>query len=85
MRGSPSLQAWGSSCFLIPHCEMTAGSMREATGHSLRSSDDMYRDFGRDNDVLMKHKKSTNNFPARLHKLLSASGHDVIAWMVRGG
>jgi hypothetical protein len=55
---------------------------------SLKYVDHTYRDFSRyveEGGELVKHKKSGNNFPARLHKILSASdpGHsDVITWMV---
>jgi hypothetical protein len=58
---------------------------------SLRYVDHTYRDFSRyveEGGELVKHKKSGNNFPARLHKILSASdpGHsDVITWMVSAG
>ena len=58
---------------------------------SLRYVDHTYRDFSRyveEGGELVKHKKSGNNFPARLHKILSASdpGHSaVITWMVSAG
>jgi len=56
--------------------------------HHLKYVDHTYRDFSRyieEGGKLIKHKKSTNNFPARLHKMLSESkNEDVIAWMPHG-
>lgn len=53
---------------------------------ALRYVDHTYRDFSQyveEGGTLIKHKKSTNNFPARLHKILSDSANaDVITWMV---
>ena len=56
------------------------------TSTSLKYVDHTYHDFSNyiiDGGELTKHKKSDNNFPARLHKLVS-DGHsnDVITWMV---
>jgi hypothetical protein len=54
----------------------------------LKYVDHTYRDFSRyveDGGELIKHKKSGNNFPARLHQILSDPAHlDIITWMVRG-
>lgn len=53
---------------------------------TLKYVDHTYRDFSRyteEGGELIKHKKSTNNFPARLHKMLSDTmNSDVITWMV---
>ena len=54
--------------------------------------DHTYRDYSRyveEGGELIKHKKSGNNFPARLHQMLTDAAasdqySDVIAWMVRG-
>ena len=56
------------------------------TSTSLKYVDHTYHDFSTyiiEGGELTKHKKSDNNFPARLHKLVS-DGHsnDVITWMV---
>jgi len=55
---------------------------------SLKYVDHTYRDFGRyveEGGELIKHKKSGNNFPARLHQMLSAPEHShVITWMPHG-
>ena len=52
-----------------------------------RRVDHTYRDFSRyaeDGGELIKHKKSGNNFPARLHQILSDPAHvNIITWMVR--
>ncbi|KAL9189727.1 hypothetical protein ACHAXT_009402 [Thalassiosira profunda] len=54
----------------------------------VRYVDHTYRDFSRyieDGGALIKHKKSTNNFPAKLHKLLSDESYSaVITWMPHG-
>ena len=54
----------------------------------LRFVDHTYHDYSRyleQGGPLIKHKKSTDNFPARLHRMLSNEEHsDVICWMVRG-
>lgn len=53
---------------------------------SLRYVDHTYRDYSRyieEGGKLVKHKKSGNNFPARLHRVLSSTEHHaVISWMV---
>ena len=53
----------------------------------LRFVDHTYHDYSRyleQGGKLIKHKKSTNKFPARLHRMLSNEEHsDVICWMVR--
>lgn len=50
--------------------------------------DHTYRDFSNYEDEggeMIKHKKSTNNFPARLHLMLSDDKNsDVITWMPHG-
>mmetsp|Transcript_1758 Transcript_1758/g.3320 ORF Transcript_1758/g.3320 Transcript_1758/m.3320 type:complete len:137 (-) Transcript_1758:910-1320(-) len=55
---------------------------------ALKYVDHTYRDFSNyteDGGELIKHKKSGNNFPARLHKILSDPSHsDVITWMPHG-
>lgn len=53
----------------------------------VRYVDHTYRDYStyvQDGGELVKHKKSGNNFPARLHEVVSdeANSH-AIAWMVR--
>ena len=52
----------------------------------VRYVDHTYRDYSRyvkDGGELLKHKKSGNNFPARLHRVLSDEENaDVITWMV---
>ena len=53
---------------------------------SLKYVDHTYHDFSNyiiEGGELTKHKKSHNNFPARLHRLLSSGHDDVITWMVR--
>mmetsp|Transcript_10317 Transcript_10317/g.21794 ORF Transcript_10317/g.21794 Transcript_10317/m.21794 type:complete len:393 (+) Transcript_10317:105-1283(+) len=56
--------------------------------NNLKYVDHTYRDFSRyveDGGVLVRHKKSGNNFPARLHQILSEPTHsDVITWMPHG-
>ena len=53
----------------------------------IRYVDHSYRDYSQyiqSGGEIIKHKKSTNNFPARLHRMLSDEGHsDIITWMVR--
>jgi hypothetical protein len=53
----------------------------------LKLVDHTYSDFSRyieEGGQLCKHKKSGNNFPARLHKILSDAEHShLITWMVR--
>lgn len=52
---------------------------------SLKYVDHTYHDFSNyiiEGGELTKHKKSHNNFPARLHRLLSSGHDDVITWMV---
>ena len=48
--------------------------------------DHTYRDYSRyveEGGELIKHKKSGNNFPARLHAMLSnEENSDAITWMV---
>ncbi|KAL3779535.1 hypothetical protein ACHAW5_001009 [Stephanodiscus triporus] len=57
---------------------------------SLKYVDHTYRDFSRyveEGGELPIHKKSANNFPARLHKILSETDpnySDIIAWMPHG-
>jgi hypothetical protein len=59
-----------------------------STSSSMKYVDHTYRDFSRyveEGGELAKHKKSANNFPARLHKILSETDpdhSDVITWMV---
>ena len=52
----------------------------------LKFVDHTYHDFSRyieEGGQLCKHKKSGNNFPARLHKILSESEYShLITWMV---
>ena len=53
----------------------------------VRYVDHTYRDYStyvQEGGELVKHKKSGNNFPARLHEVVSkeANSH-AIAWMVR--
>ena len=52
----------------------------------MENSPGIYRDYSRyleRGGELVAHKKSTNNFPARLHRMLSDDQHsDVISWMV---
>lgn len=54
----------------------------------VRYVDHTYRDYSRyvkDGGELLKHKKSGNNFPARLHRVLSDEENaDVITWMPHG-
>lgn len=54
----------------------------------LRFVDHTYHDYSRyleQGGELIKHKKSTDNFPARLHRILSNDEHsDVICWMPHG-
>lgn len=54
----------------------------------LRFVDHTYRDYSRFLEAggkLITHKKSTDNFPARLHRILSNEEHsDVICWMPHG-
>lgn len=54
----------------------------------LRYVDHTYRDFSHyieEGGELVKHKKCTNNFPARLHRMLENEEHsDVITWMPHG-
>lgn len=56
------------------------------TSTSLKYVDHTYHDFRNyiiEGGELTKHKKSDNNFPARLHKLISdVNSNDVITWMV---
>lgn len=55
------------------------------TSTSLKYVDHTYHDFSNyiiEGGELTKHKKSDNNFPARLHKLVSDGPNDVITWMV---
>jgi len=56
--------------------------------NTLKYVDHTYRDFSRyieEGGEMIKHKKSGNNFPARLHKILSEPTHsDVITWMPHG-
>ena len=56
------------------------------TSTSLKYVDHTYHDFSNyiiEGGELTKHKKSDNNFPARLHKLISdVNSNDVITWMV---
>lgn len=54
---------------------------------ALKYVDHTYRDFSRyveEGGELIKHKKSTNDFPARLHKMLTdeSANSGVITWMV---
>ncbi|KAL3823653.1 hypothetical protein ACHAXA_009758 [Cyclostephanos tholiformis] len=64
--------------------------MTSNSSTSLKYVDHTYRDFSRyveEGGELVKHKKSGNNFPARLHRLLSSTdrGHtDAISWMPHG-
>jgi len=54
---------------------------------TLRYVDHTYRDFSRyieEGGKLIKHKKSGNNFPARLHKVLSDHNEHAITWMPHG-
>lgn len=55
---------------------------------TLKYVDHTYRDFSRyveDGGELIKHKKSGNNFPARLHQILSDPAHaGAITWMPHG-
>lgn len=47
--------------------------------------DHTYRDFSHyieEGGELIRHKKSHDNFPKRLHKLVSGEHSDVITWMV---
>ena len=47
--------------------------------------DHTYRDFSHyveEGGELVRHKKSHDNFPKRLHKLVSGNHSDVITWMV---
>ena len=44
-----------------------------------------YSDYSRyieQGGKLVKHKKSKNNFPARLHRLLSEQNCNVVVWLV---
>jgi len=56
--------------------------------YTLKYVDHTYRDFSRyvdEGGQLIKHKKSENNFPARLHKILSEPKNShVITWMPHG-
>lgn len=55
---------------------------------TLKYVDHTYRDFSRyveDGGELIKHKKSGNNFPARLHQILSEPLYaNIITWMPHG-
>ena len=67
---------------------MTSNSPPSSSSSSLRYVDHTYHDFSRfveEGGKLVKHKKSGNNFPARLHRVLSSTDpcHSaVISWMV---
>jgi len=54
----------------------------------LKYVDHAYRDFSRyeeEGGQLTKHKKAGNNFPARLHRMLSdPQNSHAVAWMVSG-
>ena len=53
---------------------------------SMKYVDHTYHDFSHyieEGGALTKHKKSHDNFPARLHKMVSGGHDDVITWMVR--
>lgn len=67
---------------------MVQQRMKTNSPSSMKYVDHTYRDFSRyveEGGELAKHKKSANNFPARLHKILSETDpdhSDVITWMV---
>jgi hypothetical protein len=67
---------------------MMTSNSPPSSSSSLRYVDHTYRDFSRfveEGGKLVKHKKSGNNFPARLHRVLSSTDpcHSaVISWMV---
>ena len=53
---------------------------------SIKYVDHTYHDFSHyieEGGALTKHKKSHDNFPARLYKMVSGGHDDVITWMVR--
>ena len=54
--------------------------------YAVKYVDHTYRDYSlyvEEGGELLRHKKSGNNFPARLHRMLSDETHsDVITWMV---
>ncbi|KAL9186011.1 hypothetical protein ACHAXT_005249 [Thalassiosira profunda] len=54
----------------------------------IRYVDHTYRDYSRyveDGGELVKHKKHNNNFPAKLHRMLSDPGNaEIIAWLPHG-
>lgn len=60
--------------------------MKSREKKSPRYVDHTYRNYSRyveEGGELITHKKSTDNFPARLHKALSIPDHsDVITWQV---
>ena len=64
----------------------TTTIMAKHTTLPLKFVDHTYHDFSRyieEGGELCKHKKSGNNFPARLHKILSESEYShLITWMV---
>lgn len=71
-----------------PHLAAAAGGggKTERMEQSGQMVDCNYRDYSRyleRGGELIAHKKSTNNFPSKLHRMLSDEQHsDVISWMV---